>query len=264
MTRSHAAILSIAVAFAAPATAQSTTPSAPPAAAPAPAQSPAAAAKARALELADLLNGERVTRAQLIKFFQVTVPEQMRARPEYRALEAKYPGVIEHVAARMQPVVTDLTLKRMPLLLERVAAVYTARFTPAEVEQILAFYRSPTGLWVVATVAQGTDLSAVLKTKMNDPSSAIRAEDVTGSTRGASFPALVAGMTPERQRAIAAFEATSAGRKLPAANAEIAQIAAAFANEGTADGAQVSKVVIEAIQSYVAEADARAGRAPTT
>lgn len=260
MIRSLAVILPIAAAMAAPAAAQSSAPSAPGAAA----QSPAAIAHARALELADLLNGERVTRAQAIKFFQVTVPEQMRAQPEYRALEAKYPGVIEHVVGRMQPVVTDLMLKRMPRLLERSAAVYTARFTPAEVEQILAFYRSPTGAWVVATIAQGTDLSAMLKIKINDPSSAIRAEDVTQSTRGASFPALVIGLTPERQRVIAAFGATSAGRKLPAANAEMAQIAAAFANESAAEDDQVGKVVIEAIQSYVAEADARAGRAPAT
>jgi hypothetical protein len=220
------------------------------------------AAKALALELANLLDGEEVTRIQLDKAFNQSIPAAMRAAPEYQALERKYPGLIEFTLVRMRPSLNQYALSRMPALLEQVATIYGSHLTEAELRQVLAFYRSPTGAWVITTVANGSDTSAILQRAMQNPEGQIDGGDLRAATTGAAMPALAAGMTPERIKDLLGFVATPAGRKLRAINAEVLAASAAWTNGKNPEAeARITQVVVDAIREYITKAD---GKAPKT
>ena len=216
--------------------------------------------RAKALELADLLNGEKVTRVQLDKVVGQTLPQQMRADANMQALEAKYPGVINHVVKTVGDIVVPLALARLPKLIEMIAGIYARRMSAGEIGETLDFYRSPTGAWVLDTVAKGADFSQLLKSAAADPAHQVNAADV-GQVTGGARGALNAGLTPERRIALIKFSLSSAGMKLTAVNQEIAQLAADQANATRAeDGSRVGNAVREAVQQYIKDADARAAK----
>ncbi|MEG3147595.1 DUF2059 domain-containing protein [Sphingomonas sp. RT2P30] len=200
-----------------------------------------------------------MTRIQFNKMFATSMPAVMRASPEYQALEKKYPGIIDHVLSRMRPTLGEYSIARMPLLLGRIADIYDTNLTETELRQVLAFYRSPTGIWLIGVIASGSDVSAIFQRGMQNPDSAIDGGDIRAATSGAALPSVIAGMTPERMNEIVAFSVTPAGRKVKAIGSQSAAVAAAWANEKDPRvEAAMLKVVIDARREYIAKIDSAA------
>jgi hypothetical protein len=212
---------------------------------------PASLAKARAL--AALLNGDDVTRIQFDKMFSKTMPEAMRQVPAYQQLEQQYPGIIMAIVNGSRPIIEAKTNERKPELIARLSALYAGYMTDAELGKALDFYGSPTGKWVIQTVATNSDAAAVMQRGIENPETAMTPEDVTNSTINPALPTLVAGMTPERLKTATAFAATSAGRKVKALQPQINQAAADWANKLKVDaGSEVGTAMIGIAQSYIA------------
>jgi hypothetical protein len=120
-----------------------------PAWAQAPAPAPAAVAKAR--ELVTVMRAEELTRKTLDAqmkgvtagmadqiFKSGAFPAGMASDPEFRAIMQRYMDrVFADVNAQMQQI--------MPQLIDAMVQVYARQLTSAQMDDVIAFYRTPTG-----------------------------------------------------------------------------------------------------------------------
>ncbi|MHA6721881.1 DUF2059 domain-containing protein [Sphingomonas sp. RS2018] len=247
----RAAVLVSALLLAAPATAQLPT-------APAPASGAIDPARlALALELARELNSEALTRAQLGKISAETMPRAFAQNPAMAALEKQYPGAIAAVMAAMTPVIVDYTIGLLPKLWTEIAPIYARSLDPAELRQLLAFYRGPTGQRVIAAMGRGSDYGATLSRMVNEGTTAMTAGDLrNGATPG--IAEVVRTASDEDKAAMVALVQTSAGRKLPAVTTEVmAAVAAASARPDPVMEKRIEQVVKTALDAHIKKSGKR-------
>ena len=128
----------------------------------APAAAPSAAALAKAQELMTTMHIEDLTRRalegqmkamtgglanQLLQSGQF--PPALAQDPEFRAIFQRY---LDTVSAKVQ---TSMTAS-MPQVVEIMTRVYATNFPPAEMDDMLAFYRTKTGQTVLAKLPDVT------------------------------------------------------------------------------------------------------------
>jgi uncharacterized protein len=133
----------------------------------APAASPNAVALAKARELMVAMHTEDLTRRtvdaqmkamtgglanQLLASGQV--PPAMVQDPEFRAIMQRY---LDVVTAK----VTGTMNTSMPQIMEIMTRVYATNFTPAEMDDMLVFYRSKTGQSVLSKLPDVTSQTTV-------------------------------------------------------------------------------------------------------
>ena len=102
-------------------------------AAPAPAQTPDALAAAK--ELMVTMKSADQFKAILPSLMNVLKPAIVQNRPE---VERDYDALV--------PMMLDTMNSRVQEIIEKVAAIYARNFTVAELNEVAAFYRGPTGL----------------------------------------------------------------------------------------------------------------------
>lgn len=205
-------------------------------------------------QLAAMLNSDEVTKIQFDKMFSKTMPDAMRQVPTYQALEKQYPGIIMAIVDGSRPIIEAETQKEAPKLIDQLGALYARYLTDAELDVVLEFYQSPTGHWLIMTIASGSDGAVAMQKLMNDPEAPMAATDITNSTIKASIPNIISGMTPERMKSVMAFMSTKAGRKIKALQPQSAEISADWANEMKASAQQeVATAMIGIAQKYIAE-----------
>lgn len=103
-------------------------------AAPAQTQNPPAESMAAARELFVVMNMDAQFKAMLPMIMQALKPAIVQGRPQ---VERDYDAVIPNVIAS--------TNAQMNEIFEGVAAIYARNFTAAEIREVTAFYRGPTG-----------------------------------------------------------------------------------------------------------------------
>ena len=209
-------------------------------------------------ELAELLNGGEVARLQYDKLFNETMPRSMGENPALAAVEKQHPGAIAYVVAAARPVVEKAMNDRAPLLYDRLAQIYATNLTEAELQEMLVFYRSPAGIWLVRQVAQGMDMSALFNRAMADPDTKVTSGDMVSAQQGAvisTFP----NMPAEHRAALMRLGTRPVLAKLGRINPLLAAAAAQWANDAPPElQTQVNNAMIGAMQRYVAEHPAKA------
>jgi len=133
----------------------------------APAAAPSAVALAKARELMTAMHTEDLTRRtvdaqmkamtgglanQLLASGQV--PPAMAQDPEFRAIMQRY---LDVVTAK----VTGTINTSMPQIMEIMTRVYATNFTPAEMDDMLVFYRSKSGQSVLSKLPEVTSQAAL-------------------------------------------------------------------------------------------------------
>jgi len=128
---------------------------------------PSGAALAKAHELMTTMHVEELTRRaldgqmkamtsglanQLLQSGQI--PPAMAQDPEFRAIFQRY---LDTVSAKVQGTVSA----SMPQIVEVMTRVYASNFTPAEMDDMLAFYRTKTGQAVLAKLPDVTAQTAM-------------------------------------------------------------------------------------------------------
>jgi hypothetical protein len=206
---------------------------------------------ALSLELAELLNSEVLTRAQLAKLTSDTLPKVFAQNPDMVAIEQEHPGASAAVVAAIGPVMVDYTLRSLPKLWREIAPIYARYFDADELRSLLAFYRSPTGVRVIDAMGRGADYGAALTRMMNEQSSAI----TTGELRNGASPGIaevVRSTSAEDRQVMVALMKTSAGRKLPVATREVLEaVAANSARPDPAFEKQVETLTIDTLTKHM-------------
>lgn len=127
--------------------------------APAPAQSPPAPAAQAPAPEALAAARELVTTARLADAFRAVMPSMMRT---LKPLIAQNRPDVERDYETLLPVILKGMDERLDQMLDSVAMIYARNFTAAELNEIVAFYRSPTGQKFVAKQASIMQESMVM------------------------------------------------------------------------------------------------------
>jgi hypothetical protein len=216
-------------------------------------QPPPVAATAQQRQLAArlvrILNSEALTRTQLIKMLDETLPKTLSTNPTFAELERDYPGISKGFLDAMRPIILEGTLSRMPTLWARLEPIYTRSFTEAELQALLAFYTSPTGTRIIDKMGRGSDFSQMLGNVIASDDKRVTVKDMQAGIQ-TGIAEVVRSSSDEDIAAIKALNATSAGAKLPAVNQQVQAEAAAWGNE--ADPEMDTKIE-EAVKAVVAK-----------
>lgn len=182
-----------------------------------------------ALELSETLNGEALTRVQLNKMLDETLPVELRKNPDVAAMEKLYPGALVAMIDGMRPVIVSKTLEALPGLWKEVAPVYANALSEAELKQLLAFYRGPTGKRVIEAMGRGADYSQAIVRSINSGDTKVTANDFK-SGASAGVARVIQESNPEDINAMIALMKTDAGKKLPGITAVVLQCSADWSN----------------------------------
>jgi len=209
-------------------------------------------------EIAALLNSEAITVAQTRRMFDTTMPDLFGKDPNLAMLEQQYPGIIRQMIDAMRPEILRNVTTQLPELWGLLAPVYAETLTEAEMRESLAFYRSPTGVWLVDTMANNADFSVAMSRLMANPDRKMEAADLKIGAVDSTVGAVAKDMNPDRARAIMAFAATPAGRKMRSIQPRLLEIGTAWSNESDpATDARVEKIVEQSLTQFIADHEAR-------
>jgi hypothetical protein len=206
--------------------------------------------EALALELAELLNSEALTRTQSVRLMNETVPRSLAASPEFAAMEKQFPGIGKAVIDAMAPIVIEGTVKRLPELWRRLAPAYFDAFTADELREVIAFYRSPLGTRIIQIMGEESDFAGAMAEAMHSPNGNISQNAVRQGIEAGSA-GLVRRLSAEDLRKIGEFMATPAGKKVGEIAPRVQQIAAEWGNDQPPElQQQVQAAVVSAVQRY--------------
>lgn len=214
------------------------------------------------LELAKLLLPAEVFRAQSAGIYAALV-DTLLADHDDAVLEREHPGISAAISFAATTALRQAALARLPQLWERLGAVYTAALTEEEIKQALAFYRSPTGEWLLQQMRVGADLASLNRERLANPSREVVAVDLDHSREEAQ-QSLAATMTPEQQTALTAFVYSPLGKKIRDLKPTLRAIQLQWANapsEGLRE--QLEAVVKDTTVKFIAAEAARSNQGKT-
>ena len=213
-----------------------------------------AARKAGGLEIARRLNSVASVDLMMTRMIDKDLPATFLKAPGIAEIEQENPGFVKAIVTAIEPLMRSSLTAELPTLWNTLGALYAETLNEQEIDAALAFYASPTGVWLLDQISKGMDFGPMLQGYVRDPDLKIGADDVK-KLLGTSVDEVRAGMTPERSAAIMAFARTSAGRKVIALQPQIFKLAADWSNRpDPALDAQVEKLTEEAAAAFLAKA----------
>ncbi|MDB5679291.1 DUF2059 domain-containing protein [Sphingomonas bacterium] len=213
----------------------------------------------KAVELAKLLNPESRLIDPSGDDYVANTKAVLIARGKLNDLEAQYPGVIEAMLRASVSTMNTQTRRRVPVLWDRLADIYMAAFTSAELDQMLTFYGSPTGQRMMASLDTRMKPKAMMGDMVKNDDFSVSVGSLQSDLR-ATVPGVVADMSATDKTALLIFMRTSAFGKIAATSGKIQQETLAWAQEIVPkDDDELQIVMIEAMQAYIKSKDAKSG-----
>jgi hypothetical protein len=159
---------------------------------------------------------------------------------ESKSLYAQYPGLREHVAARLRPAMVKLMKRALPRLRSDIGKIIASEMTPAEIRDTAEFFGSPTGRKVYASALKS----------MGDKPDRSESDASAAATR-----AVMSSLAPEDMPAMMKFGASSAAGKMKTVNPRIATASKAWANKlVAANETRMRRLARRSVEQYVARA----------
>ncbi|MFC7536303.1 DUF2059 domain-containing protein [Sphingomonas sp. GCM10030256] len=148
-----------------------------------PAQSAQVEVSAKAVALSRLLNPEDKMAALVVHALDTGFHTALLADTAEAKVFDQHPGLAEAILSAARPVISAHVSKSSPRMLRRFAGFYAGRFTSDELDTLIAFYSSPTGVKMIEGMYSGVNLS-ILANKLNDdPEAKLATSDVSAITR---------------------------------------------------------------------------------
>lgn len=224
----------------------------PPPPAPLPTVAPTQESKALALELATLLNSESLTRKQLDKAYNETMPKVLANNQQFRVMEFQYPGISAAVINAEREIVVPGTIAILPGVQGALADVISAHITAQELKELLAYYKSPLGLKILDGIAEGSDLSGLAQKNLNDEDSPLTGEDLKNATSIAAMPTILKSLAKDDIQQLVRFGLSPTGKKWRAMGPLMLSTAAEYQNNNTTDlKTKAQENVLMAVTQYM-------------
>jgi hypothetical protein len=177
----------------------------------------------------------------------------LKKNPDEAAVYAKNPGLLEAILAAGRPIARKHLAASIPLNQQRYARLYAENFTPAEIDQLIAFYTTPTGVKVVAALYSGITLENLIE-RTDDKGELHLTPNMVGETTHAAVAGLPDQLDAEDWKTLLIFMGTPAHAKLRQLAPEFNRIAAEIGNSDDPEmDAEMNKAVEATVKAYLAK-----------
>jgi hypothetical protein len=119
------------------------------------------AAISAGLRLAEFIYDEASQAAAASRMVDIDIGPAFRSSPDFKALEAEYPGFIEAVLTEIRPLMVSFSRDMLPEYRGRAAEIYASHLTAAEIEDLFKFYQTPTGQKMIKSMTQDRSMCCV-------------------------------------------------------------------------------------------------------
>lgn len=127
------------------------------------------AAKAAGLRLAKALYSEQAQVDMAVRLVDTQLGPMFRNNDDFKALEGKHPGYTDAVLAEFKVALARYTRESLPGYYDRVASLIASHLDAAEIDDLAAFYRTPTGQKLLRGVSENMTAESVLAEVEADP-----------------------------------------------------------------------------------------------
>jgi hypothetical protein len=211
---------------------------------PAPAASRPAASKELALELARLGQPTALLVEGVLKGYDLAAAkEKEHPGEETIALEKEYPGFLDKLRARGREELIAIMTERAPVLHEKLADVYVANLSDANMRQVISFFQTPTGKKFIRSMAMSPPGNAADDLKLTE------AEVADASKSAAAYS--LKQMSADEWVELVKFGTSPAGRANRAVNAKVEPVVATVLTELMTDFAKrMQPITMELLEQY--------------
>lgn len=213
----------------------------------------------KATDLARFLYSQDVIMGQVGQVLDQSLPIALKNDPDFSIYEEAFPGFVETVVSSIKPAMLQAYIDKMPLLWIRLSQHFRNSFTPAEIDQLHAFYSGPVGIRFIATLRDNADSQAMVNSAVKSDGSK---EEMVGAAKEATAQAIRKTRTQlsaADRIAILRFENSPIGRKLGSAGATAQNIVLEWDLYFTQQQLQeFDRVRSVAIEEFLAKVDAEA------
>lgn len=202
-----------------------------------------AASKDLALELARLGQPQELLVEGVLKGFDQAAANE-KPDEETVALEKEFPGFLAELRVRGRKELASLMAERAPILQERLAEIYVANLSDADMRAVIAFFQTPTGRKFVRTMA----LSPPAGNAADDLQ--LTQAEVADATKSAAAYSLKQ-MTGDEWVELVKFGTSPAGRANRALNAKVEPVVATVMTEMMTDFTKrMQPIAMEVLEQY--------------
>jgi len=215
----------------------------------APAASRPAASKELALEVARLGQPTALLVEGVLKGYdQAAAKEREHPGEESIALEKQFPGFLGKLQARGREELAALMAERAPVLHERLAEVYAANLSDADMRSVIAFFQTPTGKKFIRSMA--------LSPPAGNAADDLKLTEAEVAAAGKSAAAYsLKQMSGDEWVELVKFGASPAGRANRALNAKVQPVVATIMTEIMTDFTKrMQPITMEVLEPYSAAA----------
>lgn len=184
-----------------------------------------------------------------LKLYDATTALELRRNALDPALLAKYPGIVEAIIGAGRSVVQKHLIARAPGRQQQFATFYETHFSPDEIDQLTAFYSSPTGQKLIDRLYTRTDVQQLISTvpgKLENGLTDKQAEDLRHRAAAQAYEQF----TADDKKTLAAFIATPLYAKLGRVKAEFDALLRSTDSDPTLD-ADMDAAIDAAANAYV-------------
>lgn len=216
-----------------------------------------AAVPENALRLSQLLNSTEKTLEVGMRGFHYGIEEGLKKNPEDAAVYERNPGLLEAVSGAGAEVTRKHLIAVMPAHQRRFAQFFATKFSPSEIDDLVAFYSTPTGTKVINAMYAGLDLGKLVQAVDSKGNVKLSADNILEANKAAAskLPDL---FDADDWKAIFVFSATPVSAKLAGIAPELHQLAADMENEpDPAFDAEMDSAVTAAVKAYRARKAAK-------
>lgn len=219
------------------------------------------ALRAKAMELARIVQPSSVVVPAAMVALDTQFPETMRAQQDMAALEAEYPGVLDATWKAVRPIMLEELERSVPKLWGLIADVYARHLTATEIDSAKSFFSGATGQKFIFLVNSNADVRPMLSEVMEDPKVQFDGEDYmrfVGSASEKAGEQMSRAETDELMR----FLSSSGGIAIRKVIPDMRRLGVSWFNaEDPALEERMGKVMIEAVTEYIDRQDRQRARA---
>jgi hypothetical protein len=191
------------------------------------------------------------------KFLSAMI-EQFRKDAEIMEMDASYPGLVDALAAAMQPIIRAESARVLPLYRDELTKLYSANLSAAEAQQITTFLHSAAMQHFKALLAQGRTFDSSARDALQG--SSISQSAMTNDIR---FSALKASLKlgGDDMVQVKEFFASPLGIKLSSLNSQKLAIDQRWTNYISPDGEkEIKPAVLDTMISHIGKTDPKIAR----
>ena len=145
--------------------------------------------------------------------YDATIANDLKRDPQIAALLAKAPGLLDALSSAGRSVFKKHLIARTPILQQQFAQFYARNFSPAEIDQLIAFYSSSTGAKLISGLLSATNVSQLIAAMPASGDEGLTPEQQDALRRMAAAHAQDQ-FTADDQKALRDFAATAVHAKL--------------------------------------------------